>query len=71
MDKLCETDPWYTEMKRNKNEENTRTLIADGDFGFPPPRCPCGGKIIEEFATSEPHPIGRKYLTCNEFKVRI
>ena len=59
MDKICERDPYYAEMKRHKNEELMRTLVADGDCGHPL-RCPCGGSIIYE-TTGEP-PLGRRYL---------
>ncbi|KAL1224639.1 hypothetical protein V5N11_000968 [Cardamine amara subsp. amara] len=68
MSDISEKDLYYAEMKRIKELEDRRTLITDGDYGLPPTRCPCGGRIIEETSQTEAEDIGRRYLICNVFE---
>lgn len=68
MDKICETDPWYTDVKRFKKEEARRLLLADGCDGIPT-NCPCGARIVAEPSHLSGSDVGRTYLICSEFEV--
>ncbi|OAP04479.1 hypothetical protein AXX17_AT3G35140 [Arabidopsis thaliana] len=57
MDRLCENDPWYDEMKKVKwiMEQLEEVAMMKGI----PAICPCGGRILDK---------RKRYYECTVYK---
>jgi len=58
MDRLCENDPWYDEMKNVKwiMEQLEEVAMMEGISAI----CPCGGRILDK---------RKRYYECTVYKV--
>lgn len=73
---LSQMDPWVEnqerkEMKKMKKHFDMLQFICDAEHGIPT-SCPCGGRIVDEVSTNPTDKDflpGRRYFTCNEYKV--
>ncbi|XP_020877744.1 uncharacterized protein LOC110227552 [Arabidopsis lyrata subsp. lyrata] len=65
MDRLCERDPWYDEMKNAKKIYDQ--LEEVGMMEGIPNRCPCGGRILDKISENDGDK-GKRYYQCNVYK---
>lgn len=61
MDRLCERDPYYDDMKVAKRAIDQMEMVAMME-GIPK-FCPCGGSIVETRKDE------KRYYQCEKFKV--
>jgi len=66
MDRLCESDPWYDEMKSAKRiiQQLEEVAMMEGI----PAICPCGGQILDKISENDGDK-GKRYYKCIVYKV--
>jgi len=66
MDRLCESDPWYDEMKSAKRIMQQLEEVAMMEEI--PIICPCGGRILDIISEKDGDK-GKRYYECTDYKV--